>query len=198
MHRHKLTGGSCFPDNKPYPKTGHPMNEPTSRTAWLVSTGEKISVLARVNNQFAFCQRDMSYYLYTIFSTKLISTKLKWVKNAWDKVTVTTVKNSLIAGYLHERAFFEETCVRKEHWVWTRNYKTDKWRKQWFWKGNWYWYDLWAWGSWNGNWWWLIQFLYTLFHQNEPYPENKPPPKLSSVFNAHAENKPWFIIRETR
>ena len=38
---------------------------------------------------------------------------MKWVKNAWDKVTVTTVKNSLIAGYLYEIATFEETYVVK-------------------------------------------------------------------------------------
>ena len=38
---------------------------------------------------------------------------MKWVKKAWDKVTVTTVKNSLIAGYLYESATFEETYIVK-------------------------------------------------------------------------------------
>ena len=35
------------------------------------------------------------------------------MKNAWDKVTVTTVKNSLIAGYLYESVTLEETYIVK-------------------------------------------------------------------------------------
>ena len=35
------------------------------------------------------------------------------MKNASDKVTVTTIKNSLIAGYLYESAIFEETYTVK-------------------------------------------------------------------------------------
>ena len=39
---------------------------------------------------------------------------MKWVENAWDKVTVTIVKNSLIAGYLYESATFEEIYIVKD------------------------------------------------------------------------------------
>ena len=45
-----------------------------------------------------------------------LSETVKWVKNAWDKVTVTTIKNSLIAGYLYESATFDRRDLyRKEH-----------------------------------------------------------------------------------
>ena len=48
----------------------------------------------------------------TFIKPKLSET-VKWVKNAWDKVTVTTVENSLIAAYLYEIATFEETYIVK-------------------------------------------------------------------------------------
>ena len=42
-----------------------------------------------------------------------LSETVNRVKNAWDKATVTTAKNSLIARYLYESATFEETYIVK-------------------------------------------------------------------------------------